>query len=309
MLSRRNVRIKVMQILYALRMNSDMDKAFALKRYENSIEKSFELLIFTMWQLLKVAAYAEQDYAFRKNKFRPTPDDLAFRPILWQNELVLSLSNNQPFLEYVKKYKIPAQTDPDSNKQLYKAFAKTEEYRQFLDGKIATLDILLQLFKFLLKHEIFIDILEEQYPTWEDDRSLLLGAGKKIIKALPLAPDDPFIAKLYPSEEAVRTFGESLLKQIAENGEALESYIYPLLENWDPKRVAAIDMILLMMGTCEFLNFETIPPKVSLNEYVDMAKVYSTDKSKEFINGILDKLMKQLKKDGKMIKSGRGLLE
>ncbi len=309
MLSRRNVRIKVMHILYALRMNPDMNEGFALKRYENSIEKSFELLIFTMWQWLRIASYAERDYAFRQNKFRPTPDDLAFRPILWQNESVQSLSNNQPFLEYVKKYKIPARSDADSNKQLYKAFAKTEEYRQYLKGEIPTLDILLQLFKFMLKHDIFLDILEEQYPTWEDDRSLLIGAGKKIIKALPLKADDPFVANLYPSEEAVREFGESLLKKTTESEEDLQGHIYPLLENWDPKRVAAIDMILLKMGACEFLHFETIPPKVSLNEYVDMAKVYSTDKSKEFVNGILDRLMKKLKEEGKMSKTGRGLLE
>ncbi len=309
MLSRRSVRIKVMQMLYALRMNEGIDLAFALKRYESSIQKSFELLIFTMWQWLQVAAYAEKEDHFRKNKLRPTKEDLAFRPILWQNELIRSLTENQPFLEYVKRYKIPVRLDADHTRQLYKTFAQTEEYKLFLRGEMETREALLFLFKFLIKTELFQDILEGYYPTWEDDKSLLIGAGKKIIKALPLSQEDPYVFNLYPSEEAVREFGESLLRETHENDENLKAYINPMLENWDPKRVAVLDMILLKLGACEFLSFETIPPKVSLNEYVDLAKLYSTDKSKEFVNGLLDRLMKKLKKEGKMQKTGRGLME
>lgn len=309
MLSRRSVRIKVMQMLYALRMNEDMNLPFALKRYENSIEKSFELLIFTMWQWLKVAAYAEEEDRFRKNKLRPSAGDLAFRPILWDNELMRSFSNNQVFLEQVKKYKIPNRLDTDNTRQLYRAFAKTEEYKQYLSDEMEAREILLFLFKFLIKSDLFQSILEEHYPTWEDDKSLLIGAGKKIIKALPMEADDAFMLNLYPSEEAVREFGESLLRQTYEEEKDLQAHINPMLENWDPKRVAILDMVLLKLGVCEFLHFETIPPKVSLNEYVDLAKIYSTDKSKEFVNGLLDRLMKKLKKEGKMLKTGRGLLE
>ena len=136
----------------------------------------------------------------------------------------------------------------------------------------------------------------------------MVGAIKKTLKALPVTSEE-FYQNYQPSDEAVKEFGELLLHKVYHEDSDLLELIEPTLKNWDADRVAAIDMILLKMALCELMNFPTIPTKVTLNEFVEIAKLYSTEKSKDFINGILDRLMKKLNKDGKINKEGRGLLE
>jgi len=130
---------------------------------------------------------------------------------------------------------------------------------------------------------------------------------KRSLKAVP--EDEEFYNQHRPGDETVVDFGEVLLKKVCLENDALLGLIEPTLKNWDAERVAVIDMILLKMALCELINFPTIPTKVTLNEFVEISKQYSTDKSKDFINGILDRLMKKLNRDGKIMKEGRGLVE
>jgi N utilization substance protein B len=148
---------------------------------------------------------------------------------------------------------------------------------------------------------------EDRYTNWDDDESLVVGAMKKTVKAFPLK--DNFYQEFEPSDMTVREFGEELLRKTCREDSALLAEIEPALQNWDVERVAALDMIMLKMALCELLHFPTIPTKVTLNEFVEISKVYSTDKSKEFINGILDRLMKKLLEENKIVKEGRGLIE
>ena len=127
------------------------------------------------------------------------------------------------------------------------------------------------------------------------------------MKALPV--EDDFCSHYLPDDETVKGFGEELLRKVFHEDRELLEIIEPTLKNWDADRVATIDMILLKMALCELMIFPTIPTKVTLNEFVEISKRYSTEKSKDFINGILDRLMKQLNKDGKIKKEGRGLME
>ncbi len=136
---------------------------------------------------------------------------------------------------------------------------------------------------------------------------MIIGAMKKTIKALP---DTPELYRTFrPDYEAGVEFGEGLLDMVVARNDELESIIGPALENWEMDRVANIDMLFLKMAICEFTSFPTIPTKVTLNEYVELSKLYSTDKSKDFINGILDKLLKQFTEEGKIQKTGRGLVD
>ncbi|MEN9610350.1 MAG: hypothetical protein RLZZ628_1164, partial [Bacteroidota bacterium] len=167
--------------------------------------------------------------------------------------------------------------------------------------------ILLELYRFLCGNETFNEVMEDHFPAWIDDKTLFVGATKKLLKALPKV--DELVSDYEEEDMLTLKFGEQLLvKTVKKDAEILE-YIKPMLQNWDADRVAVIDMILLKMATSELIDFPTIPTKVTLNEYVDLSKVYSTDKSKEFVNGILDKLLKKLKEEGKVSKEGRGLVE
>ena len=127
------------------------------------------------------------------------------------------------------------------------------------------------------------------------------------MKALPT--EGPFYMEHFPDDDTVYNFGEFLLKKVHSEEKELEKMITPVLENWESERVAIVDMILIKMALIELINFKTIPCKVTLNEYVELSKSYSTDKSKEFVNGVLDKLMKELQDNNIIAKEGRGLVD
>jgi N utilization substance protein B len=311
MLSRRNIRIKVMQVLYAMNRDQDMSYTNALNLYQLNIKHSFELYLLNLLQLLKIAEYSKADLKRKRSKLRPTEKDLRFTPKLFDNPLTHSLESNYGLKSLFTRHKIGAKLTEDNTRSLYVEFSKTEDYQNYLDQKESSAEdhkkALLSLYRFCVGNELFSDIIEDHYMSWIDDRSLVVGAMKKTLKALPA--DGDFFKDYMPPDETVKDFGEVLLKKVNADDANLSEIIEPTLKNWDAERVAVIDMILLKMAVCELISFPTIPTKVTLNEFVEISKLYSTDKSKDFINGILDRLMKKLEKEGKIVKEGRGLIE
>ena len=311
MLSRRNIRIKVMQMLYTMSRDKELTYDDVLTHYRKNIQKSFELYLFNVLQLTKVAEFAQKDAAKRASKHLPTEEDKKFTPKLFDNDLLQSIASNSGFKDLVKSREVDMLLDEDSLRRYYLDFAKTEDYKTYLnqteDSPQHHRDILLQLFKSCTSDESFDEEMEGLFTCWMDDKSLVVGSMKKTIKNLPVATD--FYEAYRPTDETTVDFGEVLLEKVINEDAKLLEVIEPTLKNWDVDRVAIIDMILLKMALCELTSFPTIPTKVTLNEFVEISKLYSTDKSKDFINGILDRLMKQLNKDGKIKKEGRGLLE
>lgn len=311
MLSRRNVRIKVMQVLYSLNRDEDLGLQEAMTQYRQSVNRSFELYLFNLWQLLQTALYAKDDFARRNAKHLPSVEDKKFTPKLCDNPLTRSLLENIELLKYIGAYHMEERIDEDITRKLYVEFSKAEEYMKYVldpkTGEEAHIHQLLQLFKACVNNETFNDRIEDFFPTWSDDKSLVVGSIKKTLKALP-APED-FLKEYIPAPETTQAFGETLLRNVFQQDKELLELIEPTLKNWDAERVAIIDMILLKMALVELMAFPTIPTKVTINEFVEISKMYSTDKSKDFINGILDRLMKKLQKDGKIQKEGRGLID
>ncbi|MAT54339.1 MAG: transcription antitermination factor NusB [Saprospirales bacterium] len=311
MLSRRNIRIKVMQVLYAMSRDSELTKQQATKLYRQSINKSYELYLFNLLQFLKVAEYAKEDYKRRQSKLRPSDEDKKFKPLLFENPLIQSLVENPGLQQQFRKFHLNERINDDNTRLLYNDFAKTEAYQELINPKENSFEfyrkVLLQLYKACTSSEHFTDLMEDHYMSWIDDKSLVVGAMKKTIKALPAEGD--FYNEHFPDSEAVTEFGEHLLQEVIDRNDEFLKIIEPTLKNWDADRLAVIDMILLKMALCELLDFPTIPTKVTLNEFVEISKTYSTPKSKDFINGILDKLMKKLNSEGKIVKEGRGLID
>jgi len=221
------------------------------------------------------------------------------------------LTENIGLFNLIDNHDIREKLDEDLVRSMYNEFLKTEDYKQFLQAEYLSPDdyinIYLNLLKSCLNSSHFQDIIEDNYSQWIDDESLVVGAIKKTLKQLPVASD--FYKDYIPSEEATVEFGEFLLETVFFKDRELLEIISPNLQNWDAERVAVIDMILIKMAIAELMNFTSIPGKVTLNEYVEISKTYSTDKSKDFINGILDKLFKQLMENQKITKEGRGLLD
>jgi transcription antitermination protein NusB len=311
MLSRRSVRIKVMQLLYMLNRDEQLTPKDVVKMYKEGTWKAFELYIFQLYVLLRVAQYAEKDAEIRAAKFLPTDNDKAFDPRLSTNDCTKSLANHVDFLNLVKKYQINVGIDEDHIRSLYQSFTATQEYKDYLAiENTVTADnakVMLDLYRFLASSDLYSDMSEDRYNNLADDESLVSGAMKKTLKNFPVS--GKFFEEHEPSDATVLEFGEELLRKTCSEDQKLFADIEPTLKNWDAERVAILDMIMLKMALCELLHFPTIPTKVTLNEFVEISKIYSTDKSKEFINGILDRLMKELLEKGRIVKEGRGLIE
>ena len=233
---------------------------------------------------------------------------------MFENDLIQSFLSDPYIIKLIKKGEFEEKAGEDMAEIIYKKFAKAhkDEYEAYiLNGDASEadhLDMLLVLYKFCVReNEIFIETMWAHYPSWIDDDSLIIGTSKKIIKAMPLKED--FYKDYLPDDEAVNSFGKELTHFLAENDARLLQTIGPELKNWESDRLASVDMILLKMGTAEFLSCPTIPSKVTINEYVEIAKAYSTDKSKEFINGLLDRIYKVLDKNKQINKEGRGLID
>ena len=308
MLSRRNIRIKIMQILYTQNRTAGMTRDQVLRAYRRSIEQSTDLFLFNLDLLANVADFAREMKRRKRDKLRPSADDLAFEPRLAENPVSAAILENREFQYLREKKHFDQKYDEGTMQTLYTEFAALPEYQVYLKSEpsvVADRETLLALYKKLLKTELFHGLLQDNFSNWIDDDSHVIGAVKKAIKALP--EEGAFWEKQYPTDETTEEFGETLLIRVLEDEDELRGIIDPTLKNWDADRVAVIDMILLKMALAELLHFNSIPTKVTINEYVEISKMYSTEKSKDFINGILDRLMKQLTENGQIAKAGRGL--
>jgi len=301
MLSRRSVRVKVMQFLYAMNRDSDLKSSEVRKKYKDNL-----------YILREITRLSIDDKRKRKAKHLPTDLDKIFTAKLFKNDIIQFLVNDKFLNNKIDKYGFADKLDKDYFKKLYTEFSALEPYADYLrqeeESNESTIEILLELFRFCRQSEFYNDAVEDHYSAWIDDKSLVIGATKKILKVLP-SDEKNLLNTYYPDDETVKEYGEELLNRTIKEQEALEEIIKPLLKNWDHERLAVIDTILMNMAVCEFLHFESIPTKVTLNEYVDISKEYSTPKSKEFINGVLDQILKLLESEGKIKKKGRGLVQ
>lgn len=311
MLSRRNIRFKIMKVLYAMNRDKAITKGKAERIYKQKVEFSYDLYLLNLLQLVKIAEYSNKDAAIRSAKILPSAEDKRFIPKLFDNPCTASIFENEGLQYILKDRKLRNRLDADLTRNLYLSFSKTPEYKTYINTDESTIkdhtNILLALYRHCAKDEHYNEYFEDMHIQWMDDCSLVVGAMKKTLKTLPVS--GKFYSDYEPDDLTTEDYGEELLHRVIFHDEELLEHIKPTLKNWEADRVAIIDMILIKMALCEFLYFETIPPKVTINEYVEVSKVYSTPKSKDFVNGVLDKLSKQLKKDGHLNKAGRGLID
>ena len=264
------------------------------KKYKESIDESFQLLLFVTFLITLITEKAIQDHTKRGTKHLPSDFDKAFSAKLHNNAIIKSLTENKELQARIKKSGFQKLDLSDFAEKMYKGFSKTKPYEEYIlaaETDERDLEILLELFRYLRSNEYFNEICDDHFLHWFDEKSLIVGTLKKILKAQPAQGD--FIMEYYPDDDTIKVYGQKLLTSVIENDSSLAEEIIPLLKNWDSERLAVIDMILLKMAQTEHKEFESIPNNVTINEYVEVAKSYSTDKSKEFVNGVLDTLFKQ----------------
>ncbi len=302
-----------MQLLYAKNRDTSLTFIDLQKRYNYYGVATHNLYLYTIQQIVDVARGALYDSNLRKAKMLPSEEDKRFKPILFENSVLQRFLDESKFKKITNANGLTGKTDPDFNRTFYMGFLETPAYKNYLalDESERTeamhKTILLDIYKYLLKSETFIDHLTDFSPSWIDDESLIVGAVKKFLKGLP--ESDDFIDTFNEEDTETLAFGKDLLRKTYESDAKVLEIIKPELQNWDAERVATLDMVMMKMAITELTDFPSIPTKVTINEYVEISKAYSTDKSKEFINGILDKLLKTMGEEGLIQKQGRGLLD
>lgn len=302
MISRRNIRVKVMQTLYTLSAYEEKTTpGEPVKILQKHFDQTRQLFIYLIYFLTEVARYAETNAHLKASKHLPSAEDLNVNIKIAGNETLWKMLEDPYFKKYVAKDKPELIADKELIKKIYITLTGTPDYRIYASkpdrDKKEEKDILEFIFSnLLLPNDVFISHIEENFTNWEDDGEMIL----QLLAGYLQKPGSYNFEELISPEKW--EFAKNLLVTVIEKTEHLQTFITPKLKNWDPERIAHLDMILMKMGVSEFLYFETIPPKVTINEYIDLAKDYSTPQSGHFVNGILDNIHKELMDQGKMHK-------
>ena len=268
------------------------------RAYLLSINKSFSLFVYCLYLIREVISHYDKDIDIKSNRKILNNED-HINNSFFKSEECQSIVNSETIENLLRKFDLPIPVDADIIRNFFKEFTTDPEFTKLNTGKKDdSIELLLKMYKKLISNEVTGELISDKYSNWEDDESLITGSIKKVIKSAPLKKD--FYEEYLPSEEATIELGEKLMYDVWNKKQEINQIIFPTLKNWDPKRVAIIDMLLLEMAVAEFLDFPTIPVNVTINEYIDISKIYSTPRSKEFINGILDTISVNLTNTNKI---------
>lgn len=314
MLTRRHIRVKVMQSLYAFHQSQNDKLATEEKFLLKSMEEMYDLFLLQLSLMLEIREQAETFLEKSQQKILATQEDKDPNRKFVNNKIFQILKENESLQEAFEERKITHWKRDDEyvnilweeikNSELYKEYMKTRD-SGFKEDK----EFIIGIFKEVIApNDKLYEYLEDKKLTWLDDLPLVNTAVLKMLQKLKENSGTKLkISKLYKSEED-KEFAIELFRKTYLNDEMLAEEMLGKTPNWDKDRIAEVDMVLIKMAICEFLKFPSIPVKVTINEYLELAKEYSTPKSSIFINGVLDKLSKEYKAENKLNKMGRGLM-
>ena len=302
MISRRNIRVKVMQTLYSVdSMDGDMKPGETLSILTKKIAQSREIFTYLIYFITEVARYAETDARLKASKHLPTASDLNINTRISGNQLLWNITEDPEFKKAVEEFKLAHIIDTDLLKKIYIQLAESEDYKEYTALQARDKKSEKDIFEFILTglmlpNEDLITHLEENFIHWDDDAEMM---NLLVINFLH-KPNYNSFGEIMSKEKW--EFARTLLHTVLDKKEVCMELIKPKLKNWDADRIATLDLIILQMGVCEFLYFDTIPTKVTINEYIDLAKDYSTIQSGQFVNGLLDNIHKELTAQNKIEK-------
>jgi len=310
MISRRLLRIKILQILYAFFNTESSDILKSEKDLVFSIQKAYDLYYYLLLLIIAIKRYGESRIELARNKMLPTFEDLHPNTRFIENEVIRQIEENPKFNRYMSERKMSWANHPELVKSLYNKLIESPYYIEYMErptvGYGEDRQLLIDFFSNELEeYDMFYDILEEQSIFWNDDIDFVVIMVIKTIT--DLRPDKVSFLPMYRSDED-REFAFRLLRATMLHYEEYRKIIEEYVDNWDIERVAQIDNLILHLAINELIEFPLIPVKVTFDEYLELAKYYSTPKSSLFINGLLDKIMADLSDKGKISKIGRGLI-
>lgn len=314
MLNRRHIRIKVMQALYAFKGNESEDLRVSNTFLNHSLNSMYDLYLSMLSLIIEVHKKAEDHQNKIQNKILATKAEKNPNQKFLKNEVLMMLSANEALKAELEHRKLnPWYLDFEYVDITFKAITESDLYKDYMSTSVSTFkedkNFVISIFEDVIApNDKLYDYFEDKKLTWLDDIPVVNTSILKLFKKLkPSASEQHFLPNLFKDEDD-RDFGIELLKKTILNQSIFSTEIASKTKNWDSDRITQIDTVLMQMAICEFQKFPSIPVKVTINEYLEIAKEYSTPKSSNFINGILDKIVREYKAENKFNKVGRGLL-
>ena len=316
MLSRRQVRIKVLQALYAYQQSGNNNPILGEKELLHSIEKFFDLFYYQISLLPEIIDAALKQIDEAKLKRIPTKEDL--NPFLkFTNNLLVAKLFENPYLKKIIDHRrINWTNNQEIPKRIFRKFKSSAAYISYMADKTHSFEldksiILNLLKKFIYTHRPLFDYYEESSIHWVNDFEQVTFILIKILQSLTeeTVSTYRFIDSHDNELQEEIFFAKSLFEKTIHKYDEYNELIASYTKNWEIERVAMVDGIIMKMAICELFEFPSVPVKVTLNEYIEIAKIFSTPKSSIFINGVLDKIVEDLKKTDKIRKIGRGLID
>lgn len=311
MLSRRLLRVKVAKNLYAHLKSGSTSLMVSEKNLIASIDKAYDLYFQMMALIVDVAHYAEQRIELAKQKKLPTYEDLNPNRRFVDNAVITLLANSESVSDAIATRKISWSHYPDTVKGIYNRMIESDYYKAYMSASISTFTddkrFVEAFYTSLEEDEALAETLDEMSLLWNDDLSFALYMVIRTVNSMKQSHTDVKVLPKFKSDDdlefACTLFRKSLVKY-DENQDIVDRFT----RNWDVERIAFMDNLIISIAIAELTSFDSIPVKVTLDEWIDIAKYYSSPTSSNFVNGVLDKIVAELTESGDIKKSGRGLL-
>ncbi|MFT6209640.1 MAG: N utilization substance protein B [Bacteroidia bacterium] len=303
-----------MQALFAYQRSGGAELILGEKLLNQSLTKIYDLYIHQLSLLTEVHSFAKQQIEDGKAKRMPTEEDLNPNLRFVENRVLVQLENHPQLEKHIAARKINWVEHSELIRRIFTAFKESEDFQNYMNGEVPTYKeerrIIYKLYEdYLVENEHLQSIFEEKSMLWMNDFDQVSDLVVRTISDFKKDVDfGGTLAVMYKDEEEDRAFVKDLFRKTATNNIEYQDMIEGKLVNWDLDRIASTDILLMKMAVSEFINISSVPTKVTMNEYIEISKEYSTPKSKIFINGILDKVLIELKEQGKIKKMGKGLI-
>ena len=308
MINRVLIRLKIIQIVYAYYQNGSKNLDAAEKELFFSLSKAYDLYNYLLMLMIALTNYAQKRIDAAKAKLAPTADELYPNMKFVENKFIFQLEVNNQLMDFISNQKRTWANDEDFVKGLFEKIVASDIYKEYMASSENTYEDDRELWRKLYKTFIFnneeLDVLlEDQSLYWNDDKEIVDTFVLKTIKRFDEknGANQALLPEFKDDED--QEFARRLFRRTILNCDYYRHLISENTRNWDLDRVAFMDVVIMQCALAEILSFPNIPVSVSLNEYVDIAKVYSTTKSGSFVNGTLDGIVKELKKEGKLSKN------
>lgn len=308
MINRVLIRSKVLQLVYSYCLNNNKSLENLEKELEYSLAKAYDLYNYLLLLMPAVTRYARRRIELGKRKLKPSPEDLNPNTKFIDNRFIEQLENNQQLQDFVKNQKKSWDNSPEIIKSLYELISSSDVYKEYMASEDNRYEADRELWRKIYKTIVcnnnnLNSYLEEQSLYWNDDKDIVDTFVLKTIKRFTkeTLPAEKVILPQFKDEDD-RKYALALLGRSIVNMDYYRELIAKNVKNWNIERVAFMDVVIMQVALAEILSFPSIPVSVSLNEYVDLAKVFSTPKSGSFVNGTLEGIVNQLKNDGILTK-------